>query len=167
MYFFVQKGVDIAYVVDESRDSAWEKALQTLIKQVDLAAKLDVAGNLAPLGRTFRRLFINGASGSGKSRMGVELFKALVQLLTARGLVARYAGLEATKLPGPAIGAALARAFRADTLQHSVPMEMVEDMAKSILDIELDSAGPKRLRGIIVLHIDEFAKDESTINIRG
>jgi hypothetical protein len=115
---------------------------------------------LSSLRKTFCKLFIDGVSGSGKTRVGFELFKKLEQEKTTLSLESVcYAYIDAkTGLSDTSdIFKVLLRRF-GGLRNFEVPDHLEEALAAHILGLSDEG------RGVILLHIDEFTADPAAVN---
>lgn len=113
-----------------------------------------------PLGKKFCKLFVDGVSGSGKTRVGFELFKKLEQEKKTLGLEnVRYAYIDArTGLRDTSnIFKVLLRRF-GGLNNVEVSDHLKEALAAHILGLSEEG------RGVILLHIDEFTADPAAVN---
>jgi hypothetical protein len=114
----------------------------------------------SPLGKKFCKLFIDGVSGSGKTRVGFELFKKLEQEQKTLGLEnVCYAYIDAdSELRDTSnIFEVLLRHFGGPD-NVAVPNHLQEALTAHILGLSDEG------RGVILLHIDEFTANPAAVN---
>lgn len=116
--------------------------------------KREITVNYKPLDQLFCKLFIDGASGSGKTRIGYELFRKLQREASSLGLTnVRYAYLNAGDLTenDTNIFSLLLRKFSERATDRVVPESLWEDVAKSMLNLAEGEFG------VVLVHLDEFS----------
>jgi hypothetical protein len=160
---FGQNGANVEYV----RPHCFEKAY---------AALTSVCHNPASA-RAFIKLFIDGASGSGKTRLGWELFNEVQRKATRLKL--KHVSYAMVDAEGPPLYGPVASQFSPEQAAAAVAQHLVQiygvDCKKAVLGpsvslsdvveamMPAESSAGELQRSALVLHVDEFQKSIASV----